>query len=84
MPTPDANRIYGEMYGWYGYSKEDDCCDCTNCGAQKMFGKPTGRVQLRPDGTPCVHQYKGATIGRCLTQHICVHCGDTYVIDSGD
>ena len=84
MPTPEKLRRYGEQYGWYGYSKDDDCCTCNNCGGQTMYGKPSGKVLLRPDGTPCVHDYRSATIGRCLTRYTCVHCGSYHDIDSGD
>lgn len=84
MPVPAANRRYAEQYGWWEYSKEDDCITCGNCGGQYQFGKPTGKVHLRPDMSPCVHTYVGANIGRCLTRHTCTHCGDTYDIDSSD
>jgi len=84
MPTPEYLRKYGEQNGWYGYDKSDDCCTCTNCGGQTMYGRPTGQVPLRPDGTPCKHEYTSATVGRCLTEYLCVHCGDRYQIDSGD
>jgi hypothetical protein len=84
MPTPDNLRPYAEKKGWYGYRKEDDCVSCTNCGTQYMFGKATGEVRLREDGMPCVHQYTGTTVGRCLTQYTCRHCGDRHQIDSGD
>lgn len=75
---------YAKSRGWYGYRSEDDCIACDNCGAQYMFGQATGQVNLRPDGTPCVHEYKGESVGRCLTKYTCVHCDDTYHIDSGD
>jgi len=84
MPTSDRLRSYAEQYGWYGYSKEDDKCSCTNCGGQTMFGRPSGQVPLREDGTPCKHEYKSATVGRCLTRYTCMHCKFTYDIDSGD
>ena len=84
MPTPNNLRQYGEKNGWYGYKKEDDCCDCTNCGAQTMYGKASGQVLLRPDGTPCTHKYTGRNAGRCLTEYTCEHCGSSYQIDSGD
>ena len=84
MPTPDYLRQYGEKNGWYGYDKADDCCTCTNCGGQTMYGKPTGKVALRPDGTPCKHEYTSATVGRCLTRYTCKHCGSSHEIDSGD
>jgi hypothetical protein len=85
MPCPDHLRKYAESNGWYGYKPEDDCVDCTNCGAQYMFGKASGKVRLRDDGTPCEHEYtssKGSW--RCTTNYHCKHCGDTYMIDSGD
>ena len=81
---PDDTREYGKRYGWYGYNADDDTIDCHNCGAQYQFGKPSGKVKLRPDGTPCEHKYvssKGSW--NCTTNYKCVHCGDTYMIDSG-
>lgn len=67
-----------------GYDKESDTLSCTNCGGQYMYGRPKGEVRLRPDGTPCTHSYKSQTVGRCLTEYTCEHCGDRYQIDSGD
>ena len=84
MPCPDNMRRFGQSNGWYGYRAEDDTVTCRNCGGQTMFGQATGQVKLRPDGTPCVHEYEGATIGRCLNRYICVHCRDSYDIDSSD
>ena len=85
MPTPDHIRPYGERNGWYGYRKEDDCCDCTNCGAQYMLSKPSGKVRMNKLGVPCTHSYKSsAGRWRCTTNYVCEHCGDSYMIDSGD
>lgn len=67
-----------------GYDAESDTLSCNNCGGQTMFGKPTGQVPLREDGTPCKHEFKGVSIGRCLTRYTCVHCVSSYEIDSGD
>jgi hypothetical protein len=67
-----------------GYDKETDTLPCTNCGGQYMYGTPRGEVRARADGTPCTHEYTSKTVGRCLTQYICKHCGDSYQIDSGD
>jgi len=67
-----------------GYDKATDTFPCTNCGAQYMFSSPTGQVRLREDGTPCKHEYSSKTVGRCLTEYTCAHCGDRYQIDSGD
>ena len=67
-----------------GYDAMADTLPCHNCGGQYMFGKPTGEVRLREDGTPCTHSYKSATVGRCLTEYTCEHCGDRYQIDSSD
>lgn len=67
-----------------GYDTETDTLKCTNCGGQYMFGSPKGEVNLRPDGTPCTHSYTSKTVGRCLTEYTCEHCGDRYQIDSGD
>jgi DNA-directed RNA polymerase subunit RPC12/RpoP len=85
MPCPDNLRVYGQKNGWYGYRAEDDTVDCTNCGSQYMFGKPSGVVRLREDGTPCVHEYvSSAGRWRSTTDYKCKHCGDTFMIDSGD
>ena len=84
MATPDHNRQYGEKYGWFGYSKEDDCCTCTNCGGQYQSLTPTGLVNQNKEGNPCTHSYTSETIGRCLTRYTCIHCDDQYTIDSGD
>lgn len=67
-----------------GYNKETDTIACNNCGGQTMFGSPTGEAKLRPDGTPCKHEYVGTLRGRCYTVYTCHHCGDYYDIDSGD
>lgn len=67
-----------------GYDPATDTLACTNCGGQYMFGNPTGQVRLREDGTPCKHEYSSQTVGRCLTEYTCKHCGDRYQIDSGD
>jgi hypothetical protein len=75
---------YGRRNGWYGYDAETDTVDCYNCGGQKMSCTPTGQVRLRGDGTPCLHEYKGANAGRCLITYTCLLCGDRYQIDSGD
>jgi hypothetical protein len=49
-----------------------------------MYGRATGEVNLREDGTPCEHVYESSNIGRCLTRYKCIHCSDHYDIDSGD
>ncbi len=84
MPCPERLRSYGKQYGWYGYDAETDTVDCTNCGAQYMYGRPSGKVRANKDGAPCTHSYTSSTVGRCLTQYTCIHCGDSYQIDSGD
>ena len=73
---------YKTMYA--GYDKETDTLPCTNCGGQTMFGRPTGKVPLRDDGTPCVHKYSSRNVGRCLTEYTCQFCGSRHEIDSGD
>ena len=90
MPCPsESTRQYGIKNGWYGYLAEDDCIDCTNCGAQYQFGgfghAVAGQVRLREDnGEPCVHEYVGVQKGRCYWGYTCKHCGDYHTIDSGD
>jgi hypothetical protein len=41
-------------------------------------------VNTDNSGMPCVHVYESSNAGRCLTNYRCVHCGDSYQIDSGD
>jgi hypothetical protein len=67
-----------------GYDKETNTLPCNNCGSQYMFGTPKGEVNLRPDGTPCTHEYKTKTISNCYHRSTCIHCGDEFHIDSGD
>ncbi len=73
---------YKKVYA--GYDEVTDTLPCNNCGGQTMYGRPSGRVRLRPDGSPCVHEYTSSTIGRCLTRYTCKHCGSYHDIDSGD
>lgn len=75
---------YAIKYGWYGYDKDTSTQYCSNCGPLGMFSKPDGKVSLRPDGTPCHHQFRTETIGRCYHRSTCVHCDYSYTIDSGD
>lgn len=81
-PVSPDNERYKTMFR--GYDAATDTLPCTNCGGQMMFTKPSGRVRLRPDGTPCLHEYTSASRGRCLARYTCEHCGHQYDIDSGD
>lgn len=67
-----------------GYDAATDTQSCRNCGGQTMYGVASGQVPLRPDGTPCKHEYEGRNAGRCYTIYTCKHCGDKYDIDSSD
>lgn len=77
-----GNDKYKKMYS--SYDEATDTLSCNNCGGQTMFGRATGQVPLRSDGTPCRHEYTSATVGRCLTRYTCRHCDSRYEIDSGD
>jgi transcription elongation factor Elf1 len=68
----------------FGWDEKTDTLTCRNCGAQRMWGSPTGQVLLRKDGTPCLHEYGEHLAGNCLHEFTCKHCGDSYLIDSGD
>lgn len=68
----------------YGYNIDNNTIPCNNCGGQYMYGKPSGVVPLRKDGTPCVHEYAGRSGGRYYTIYTCKHCSSSYSIDSGD
>ena len=67
-----------------GYDEATDTLPCHNCGAQYMYGRSRGQVRLNREGQPCKHSYRSQTVGRCLTEYTCEHCGDSYQIDSGD
>jgi transcription elongation factor Elf1 len=79
--TPGLARWKTRMRG---YDAETDTLPCQNCGGQTMYGPATGQVRLRCDGVPCTHEYQGRDAGRCYTIYTCLHCGDSYDIDSGD
>ena len=67
-----------------GYDPIADTFGCINCGGQYQWPQSTGLVKPNREGVACVHQYTGRTIGRCLHEHVCRHCGDYHQIDSGD
>lgn len=67
-----------------GTGYEGGTLPCDNCGGQTMSSSATGQVPRRADGTPCLHEYSGQTVGRCYHRYTCKHCEATYYIDSGD
>lgn len=69
-----------------GYDLVSNTLPCNNCGGQYMYTSPKGMVRLRPDGNPCMHDYKDVsdTHFRSLRNYQCTHCQDSYEIDSGD
>ena len=81
-PLPASQQRWKTML--HGYDAETDTLPCQNCGGQTMRGQATGQVRLRCDGVPCTHEYQGRDAGRCYTIYTCLHCGDSYDIDSGD
>jgi len=82
QPAEERMKKYADTIS--GYDKNNDTIACNNCGGQGMFGRPTGEVPLRADGTPCKHEYKGVERGRCYTVYTCIHCSHRFDIDSGD
>lgn len=76
------------MPGYQGPgTSEPETADCTNCGAQYMFGRPTGLVKHNRDNIPCTHSYDQLHIGtnpKCIHLYQCRHCGDFMELDSGD
>lgn len=80
-PVPADSKWHESIRG---YDKETHTLACTNCGGQTMGGNATGKVNTRPDGTPCVHDYAYQNAGRCYHRYTCTRCGDVYCIDSGD
>ena len=81
-PIPEESKRYRSVIA--GYDAETDTIPCNNCGGQTMWGKPTGMVPLREDGTPCVHEYTVREAGRCYRIYTCKHCKYSFDIDSGD
>lgn len=76
-----------ERLRWQGMNalRVDDTHEqCRNCGGQTMSLHATGKVRLRPDSTPCKHEYEHASGGNCWHIYTCKHCGDRYDIDSSD
>lgn len=82
VPPTERQQAYKKSV--YNYDAETDTFPCQNCGGQRQWGVATGQVRLNKEGQPCTHKYKSHNIGRCLTQYVCEHCGDSYSIDSGD
>lgn len=82
VPVPAHSQRYKHVMA--GYDLQTDTLPCSNCGGQYMYGRPSGEVRLRADGSPCKHEYTSSNAGRCLTNYTCEHCGDRYQIDSGD
>ena len=81
-PVPARSEQYKGILA--GYDKDTDTLPCDNCGGQMMYGKPSGLVNLRINGTPCEHEYAGTKLGNCLHRYTCKHCPSHYTIDSGD
>lgn len=77
---PPGPGPYVQGQGW----EEGGTFPCNNCGGQTMFSKAIGEVPLRPDGTPCLHEYTHKTTRNCYHESTCKHCGFYYAIDSGD
>ena len=67
-----------------GYDKDTHTLACLNCGGQTMACRGTGKVNARPDGSACVHEYTYKKLGNCYHGYTCKHCNDSYSIDSGD
>ena len=82
MPVSEDQQRYKTIMA--GYDAVTDTFPCNNCGGQTMFGSPTGKVNLRSDGQPCVHEYNYKRLGNCYHGYTCKHCGFKYDIDSGD
>src|SRR5580700_2611978 len=78
-PVPPEEECYKNNLATYDAATNTLACD--NCGGATMALHATGKVKRRPDGTPCLHTYEGANIGRCLNRYTCVHCGDQHTID---
>lgn len=81
VPADYQRRYLAYTSGW---DEGTDTFRCDNCGGQTMSGNATGQVTLRPDGTPCLHEYDSHNAGRCYTKYQCKHCTHNYAIDSGD
>ena len=58
--------------------------ECHNCGGQHQWGRATGLVFLRKNGTPCKHEYTSEKLGNCYYGYSCKFCPESFTIDSGD
>jgi len=79
--SPEQERYKQVMSG---YDSATNTLPCQNCGGQCQYGRPSGHVRLNREGEACTHLYQSRNAGRCLTDYTCVHCNDSYQIDSGD
>jgi hypothetical protein len=66
----------------YGYDEETNTIPCKNCGGQYQTARPSGKVRLNKGGSPCLHSYTSTVVSNCYRRYVCVHCDDTYYIDS--
>ena len=67
----------------YSWNKGKTHQHCSNCGGSEMYGKASGKVNLRDVGEPCLHEMKGTKLGNCYWGYTCKYCGYSYNIDSG-
>lgn len=61
----------------YGKISPELVATCTNCGGYENV-RPNGRVPLREDGTPCMHEFEMVAITPTAEIHKCKHCGYQY------
>lgn len=80
-PVPADSKYFASTAS---YDKDTHTLACLNCGGQTMGCRGTGKVNARPDGSPCVHEYTYKKLGNCYHGYTCKHCNDSYSIDSGD
>lgn len=74
----------GQYYGYRDFNPADQSYTCNNCVGYGYTIAP-GRVPLRPDGTPCTHEFTRTNLGRCYNRYTCKHkCGTTFTVDSSD
>lgn len=67
-----------EMYAHIAKNVPNDLyVRCTNCGGGEDV-MPNGRVPLREDGTPCMHEYDIIPMSPTSDIHKCKYCRYQY------
>lgn len=71
-----------------GFDPSTRTLPCHNCGNPYLGTAPTGTVPLRPDGTPCTHEYRAVYSDHqgesSMYLYECLWCPVSYRLDYVD